>query len=265
MTPEAAVDLKLVSEQLTGHPVKYVVNSHYHNDHIGGNQVFAGAILISTEMTRELIAKFQPEEIREDKVSAPAQLAKIKGSNMEGMGPHELEENIMWTGYYEALAKFSDSLKVVLPELTFADSLMIHGTKRNVRLISYGKAHTESDLFLLVPEERIAFLGDLLFVENQPWLGDGDPVKWAAYLDRIARLFIKTLVPGHGPVGNRSNLNAMKSYFDRVRRDAMSYHEKGKLPEKDVNLKSPPPFEGWFLSRFYRPNVIWEYHHLYGK
>jgi cyclase len=265
MTPEAARDLKKVALELTGHQVKYVVNSHYHNDHIGGNQVFDSATIISTVRTRELIAQYQPEEIADDKKSAPLELKKINNQNTSAMTPHELEENIMWKGYFEALVTSNDSLKVILPDVTFKDQLMMHGTKRKVLLLCYGEGHTESDLFLFLPSEHIAFLGDLLFIQNQPWLGDGDPVKWKIYLDRIAHLNVKILVPGHGPVGTVSNIDTMKLYFGSVNKTAIACYKNGILPQNDLKLKSPHPFDNWFLSNFYRPNVISEYNRLYKK
>jgi cyclase len=265
MTPEAGEDLKKAAQLLTGHKVKYVVNSHFHNDHIGGNQVFDQTNIISTQRTRELIAKFQPEEIAEDKTAAPPELEKIKSKNTSTMTPHELEENIMWKGYYEALVTSSDSLRTILPDITFNDRFVLYGTKRTILLLTFGTGHTESDLFLYLPTEQIAFLGDLLFVQNQPWLGDGDPNKWKTYLDSIARLNIKLLVPGHGPVGTISNLDTMKLYFETVNKAAMAYYKKGTLPENDSTLKSPPPFDNWFLSSFYKPNVISEYSRMYKK
>ena len=263
MTPEAAKDLKKAAALLTGHQVKYVVNSHYHNDHIGGNQVFAEAAIISTQRTRELIAKFQPAEIADDKKSAPARLEKIKSKNTSLMNPHELEEHKMWMGYYEALVSSNDSLKAIVPDMTFNDQLILHGTKRTVMLMSYGEGHTESDLFLYLPSAQIAFLGDLLFIQNQPWLGHGNPDKWKTYLDSIASLDVKILVPGHGPVGTVSSIDSMKLYFDHVNQVAKDYHKKGVLPENDLQLKSPPPYDHWFLSNFYKPNVIFEYKRLY--
>ncbi|MEO6190141.1 MAG: MBL fold metallo-hydrolase [Saprospiraceae bacterium] len=265
MTPEAALDLKKASQQLTGHAVTYVVDSHFHNDHIGGNQVFKGATIISTERTREMIAKFQPEEIAEDKTSAPLQLEKIKNKDKTTMTPHELEENIMWKGYFEALVTSNDSLKTILPDVTFIDQLMVHGTKRSVQLLTYGEGHTESDLFLYLPGEQIAFLGDLLFVQNQPWLGDGDPDKLKVYLDSIAMLNIKTYVPGHGPVGTVTDIEQMKLYIQSVNETATTYYKSGTTPQKDTTLKSPPPFDTWFLSNFYKPNVISAYKRMSKK
>jgi cyclase len=265
MTPEAAEDLKKAALLLTGHKIKYVVNSHYHNDHIGGNQVFDNANIISTQQTHELIAKFQPEEITDDKTAAPLQLEKLKTKKTSTMTAHELEENIMWTGYYEALVTSNDSLKTILPDITFTDQLILYGTTRTVKLLCYGEGHTASDLFLYLPGENIAFLGDLLFVQNHPWLGDGDPDNWKKYLDSIAHLNVNILVPGHGPTGNISAIDTMKSYFARVNNTALSYHNRGILPENDLSLKSPPEFANWFLSNFYKPNVITQYNRLYKK
>ena len=262
MTPEAADDLKKASQQLIGHDVKYVVNSHFHNDHIGGDQVFEKAFLISTERTRELIAEFQPEEIADDKTEAPLQLEKINNQDTSAMTPHEIDEHKMWKGYFEALVSSDNVLKTILPDLTFSDQLIIHGTKRTVKLLSYGTGHTESDLFLYIPDEQIAFLGDLLFVQNQPWLGDGDPDKWENYLDSIAQLNIKIFVPGHGPVGTAASIDTLKMYFDSIHKTAMTYLEKGILPENDPALKTPPPFDDWFLSIFYKPNVVSEYNRI---
>ncbi len=259
MTPLAAEDLKKASEQLTGNKVKCVVNSHFHNDHIGGDQVFNTAIIISTERTRELIEKYQPEEIANDKTEAPLRLEKIKSEDTSAMTPHELEENKLWKGYFEALVKSKDVLETILPDLTFNDQLNLYGSKRSAKLLSYGTGHTESDLFLYLPDEQIAFLGDLLFVQNQPWLGDGDPNKWVSYLDSIEQLNIKILVPGHGPVGTISDIDKLSMYFESVNKSAMTYLERGISPQNDSTLKSPPPFDDWYLSIFYKPNVVSEY------
>ncbi len=265
ISPEPALELKKIALELTGHPVKYVVNSHFHNDHIGGDQVFDNAEIICTERTRELIAKFQPQEIEFDKKDSPKELKDLKNKNLKGMSAHELDEQMMWIGYYEALVRVNDTLKVILPGITFTKEMIIRGTKRSVWLLTYGEGHTESDAFMFLPKEKIAFLGDLLFVQNQPWLGDGDPVKWSAYLDSIAILKPEKLVPGHGPVGNILNLDSMKIYFGLVKDAAIACKQRGILPSNDAAPKCPSPYNGWFLSSFYNENVKSEYDRLYKK
>ena len=176
-----------------------------------------------------------------------------------------MEENAIWKSYYEVKLNYRHSLKTILPKITFNDSLVLYGTKRKVVLLSYGKGHTESDLFLYLPTEQIAFLGDLLFIKYQPYLGDGDPDKWNEYLDRVSRLNPKILVPGHGPVGATSDIEMMKQYFEAIKSAAAAYQKSGGLPENDLNMKPSPPFDKWHYSEFYSSNVIFEYNRLYKK
>jgi glyoxylase-like metal-dependent hydrolase (beta-lactamase superfamily II) len=265
ISPEAAEDLKKAAQQLTGHPVRYVVNSHFHDDHIQGNQVFEGADIISTERTRELIAANEPEAIESDKNGVAQALQKWESKKPDATDVHAMEEKKMWVGYYESIEKALPTLKMVLPNITFSDSMMIHGSQRRVQLLCYGEAHTESDLFLYLPADHIAFLGDILFINNQPWLGDGDPIKWMHYLDRISKMDAKVLVPGHGPVGDTSSIGVLEQYMQTVIHIAQSYIEKGMSPDKDASLKVPAPYENWLLSDFFVPNVIFVYDEMKKK
>ena len=262
MSVQAATDLKLAADQLTHHPVKYVINSHYHNDHIGGNQVFEGASIISTYRTRDLIAENQPAEIEWGKTTAPDRLKKYTDADVSKLSGHVLEEHIMWKGYYETYIISNGVLKVVLPNITMDDELNLYGSKRHVQLISNGAGHTESDLFLYLPEEQIVFAGDLLFIQNQPWIGDGDTEKWESTLTKISSLAVKSIVPGHGPVGTLSDIEKMEDYFHNVQETAQEYFNKGISPEEAEVVNSPAPYDTWYLSMFYKPNVVAAYKRL---
>ena len=265
ISPEAAEDLKKAAQQITGHAVRYVVDSHFHDDHIQGNQVFEGATIISTERTRELIEANEPKAIESDKKGVAQALQEWENKKPDATDVHAQEEKKMWVGYYEAIQKALPTLKMVLPNVTFSDSMMIHGSQRSVQLLCYGAAHTESDLFLYLPAEHMAFLGDILFVNNQPWLGDGDVTKWMHYLDRIAKMDLKVLVPGHGPIGDTSSIRVLQQYMQMVIHTAQSDIEKGTSPENDTALKVPAPYENWLLSDFFVPNAIFVYDEIRKK
>jgi len=258
-SPEAAEDLKKTAEQLTGHPVKYVVNSHFHDDHIQGNQVFEGAEIISTTKTRSLIEENEPATIEDDKKEAADALKKWQNKTVSANDAHAMAEKKMWIAYYEAIVQALPTLTMILPNVTFSDSMEIHGSKRAIQLISYGAGHTPSDLFMYLPAEHIAFLGDLLFIQNQPWLGDGDVKNWMQTLDEISKMNVNVLVPGHGPVGDTSSIRTMRQYIQVVNQTAQSYIDKKISPENDSLLKSPPPYDRWMLSAFFVPNVIGMY------
>lgn len=264
MTPEAALDLKKAAEELTGHPVKYVVNSHYHNDHTGGNEVFTDAVIISTARTRELMRSELPKELEENKTLAPERLQGLLKGTDEGLTTFEKAEKKMWRGYYEALVSSLPGLTLTYPNLAVDDGFTIYGDSLAIEFHTFGTGHTGSDLVMYLPKKRVAFLGDLLFIKHHPWLGDGDIQSWTNSLDSVAKLNASILVPGHGPVGSVDDMAMMKTYFGLVREAAALCRQKGKLP-KDSELKPPPVCANWHLGLFYKQNVMKAYDLMYNR
>ena len=122
--------------------------------------------------------------------------------------PEEKKELLLWIGYFEGMVKSGPLLKTTLPDLTFTDSLWIHGSKRSIKLLEYAQAHTAGDVALFLPESGIVFTGDMLFTRSHPWLSDGDPDRLSAYLQEwSSNPQLKTFVPGHGEVGDRSSVD----------------------------------------------------------
>lgn len=96
----------------------------------------------------------------------------------------------------------------------FDSSLTLLGTDREVKVLSLGTVHTKCDSILLLPEEKIVFSGDVVSIDNHPMLSDGDPDNWVKVLDDMGQMDITTIVPGHGPVGNRLVLQQIQEYIE---------------------------------------------------
>jgi len=90
-----------------------------------------------------------------------------------------------------------------LPDLTFENEKSLDGATRKVQLKSKGKGHTESDLVLYLPEDKILYSGDLVFNNCHPYLGHGYPDEWKNWLNNILTLEVNTVVPGHGKLGDK--------------------------------------------------------------
>ena len=102
MNLDAAEDLKAAAKQLTKRDASIVINSHYHNDHIRGNQAFPSARIISTQWTRDKIAVSEPAEVEWEKKNV-AKLAAVNREKLAAATAKEKEELPMWIGYYEGL------------------------------------------------------------------------------------------------------------------------------------------------------------------
>ena len=144
LTPEAARDLKSAAETLTGRSVDYVVNSHFHKDHIRGNQVFNDSIIISTHRTQTLIGKEGMAELESDKTEAPKQLEEI--SNLAQRSDPKIQEYVrLFLPYWQGI---NDSLKEVelhLPTQVFRDCHILSGSKRSAVVLEVGGGHSEND------------------------------------------------------------------------------------------------------------------------
>jgi glyoxylase-like metal-dependent hydrolase (beta-lactamase superfamily II) len=200
-SPGAARDLRAAAEERVG-PVRTVANSHWHGDHVRGNPVFEEATIVATARTRELMA-----------TRGAVRLRDLKQAGL-GVAAKDLRERGL-SEELELLEEFERELPGLeqrLPDDTWEDR---RGLGRAV-LLTWGGGHSDSDAVLWLPEERIVYAADLVFVDSQPWAGDGDPRHWLTILDRIAELGPETVVPGHGPVADAGVLGSMREYLEAL-------------------------------------------------
>jgi glyoxylase-like metal-dependent hydrolase (beta-lactamase superfamily II) len=260
ISPEAARDLLKVTEQLTSHKITHVVNSHGHNDHIRGNQVFGSGIdIISTVKTREAIARNEPEEIKSERETIPKEIIEAHAKLATEKDPKRRRELASLIVYLQVMIKSHSELKTRLPNITFEHKLTIHGTKRTVELLPLA-GHTASDIVLYLPEDKIAFMGDLLFVECHPYLASGSPEQWKQSLAEVEGLGVQIAVPGHGPVGRSASLSMMLQYIQSLESIVANMIKSGKPVEQASLEPVPPPFDTWLSpDNFFVTNLEFLY------
>ncbi|HUQ65080.1 MAG TPA: MBL fold metallo-hydrolase [Flavitalea sp.] len=255
MTPSAALELHDIAMQLTKRNYAYVVNSHYHNDHIRGNQSFLpNATIISTNTTREQIERNEPGEQEWEKKHAPTLLQAIR-KRMVNANEMERAELPYWIGYYEGILESSDQLFTSLADETFDDSMWIVGKNMNIKLVERKNGHTISDAVMLLPDLGIAFMGDLLCTDRHPWLSDGNVDSWRSSL----KLFYEdtlytTYLPGHGKVCGKQSLKVLYDYLSDVQ-NLCNNAQTDSAQAELMNQPIPDAYKGWFCGRFYQPNL----------
>jgi cyclase len=214
LSPQAAADLPGAAEALTGRPVDVVINSHWHNDHIWGNQVFdTDTDIISTEETRRMMIATRGHGAYEEFMAdAEANLASTRAEFQATEDEGQRRQLALWIDYHESVVALKPILQIRAPNLTFTQRLAFYGTDRSAELVPYAGGHTESDAVLFLPEEGIAFMSDLLFIGHHPYLGGGDPDRMRQILKEVSDLAPEVVVPGHGPVGRADSLKRMREY-----------------------------------------------------
>jgi len=247
LTPRSGAALAHAARRLTGRPADFLVNSHYHHDHIRGNQVFANPRIISTTETWELMRTRSQQDLISDRAGAKEQLRKLETGDF----PVAPSDRPVFQGWFEGIVDSFPQLRVTLPNVTFHTELVLRGTRRTARVLSYGGGHSPSDTFVFLPDERVAFLGDLLSSGYHPGLVDGNPDAFVKILDRIAALGSRAYLPGHGATGGPPVLATMRRYITTAQ-GLVARHRRAHRPRKALSaIAVPKPFRDWKFSSFY--------------
>ncbi|WP_155591112.1 MBL fold metallo-hydrolase [Lysinibacillus cavernae] len=211
-TPSAGIELRRHAENITEKKVKYLINSHYHGDHVFGNQAFEDTTIISTSLTKKwFIEKNVIGDLKREIEEMEKYLNNLK-IKIEKNQEQVIRDSLV--NQFNEMSKVLvdlPRLKLVLPTVVFEEKLIIEGSKRKVELHCLGGGHTPSDTFMYLPEEKIAFMGDL--VTENLHLPIYNPDEYRSILKQVKEMDIITLVPGHGNVGNREQLNSLERYI----------------------------------------------------
>jgi cyclase len=192
--------------RLSGKPVRYLVNTHWHYDHHQGNaeyvKAFPGVDIVAHRETARLIqanaARYARGVVAE---GSPARLAlaaaeKRRAEAKDAEVRARLDAEI--AARKRELAELG-KLQVAMPTLVFADRLDVDLGGRRVEIRHLGRGNTPGDTIVNLPVEGIVVAGDLL-VAPVPYAYNSYPRAWIATLEALRGLGAKILVPGHGPV-----------------------------------------------------------------
>lgn len=244
-TPASSREVLAALRRLTPKPVKYVVNTHWHDDHILGNQVyqeaFSGVEFVAHTATREYLPKqgiAARNTMKEGATQFGAMLRDMLAKNHTGSG-RELndEDRAAFRSDLQLVDRYiaeAPGVRVVLPTVTLDERLTLHRGRRTIDIRHLGRGHTAGDIVVHLPEEGILVTGDLV-VWPIPLVGSDQShvSEWTATLAKVRALNAKTIVPGHGPVmRDDSYLRQMEDLFASVTRQTRAAVARGETLEQ---------------------------------
>lgn len=259
-TPTAGKELRRQAEDLTGKSVKYLVNSHYHGDHVFGNQAFKDVPIIATSTTLRLFAERHNMGDVESEVKEMEDYLRTLQDKMSAANDPVIKQSLK--NQYGEIAKLLDDLprlEIVFPSLIFEDKIIIRGSEREVELICLGGGHTPSDTFMYIPDGKIAFMGDLL--TEKLHLPIVDPDQFQGILRSVNKLKIDTFVPGHGRVSDHSLSEALLDYLSFLMEEAKKAHERTEGVEDFLSrIELPQEYADWKGVNGIKANLVMAYH-----
>jgi glyoxylase-like metal-dependent hydrolase (beta-lactamase superfamily II) len=219
ITPAAARALVADIKAITDKPVRYVIDSHYHYDHAHGNQIFAPDVqVIGHENTRKRMLTNVLEQYTylTSVEPVPARVAALRQRIATEADPQQkaaLERQVANSLSYLEQVK---ETKVTPPNLTLDRKMTLFRGGREIQILYVGRGHTDTDVVVFLPKERIVCTGDLM-ESVISYMGDAYPEEWIATLDRLKALDFDTVMPGHGVVfKGKSKIDAFQRYLRDV-------------------------------------------------
>ena len=257
--PSAARVIVERLRDLTPKPVRYVVNTHFHWDHWHGNEVYPraypGAEIVTNAITREAMVRKGLKRIQDHVRTVPAEIARLEADVAAARGDRrtKLETDLRLARAY--LAEVT-ALQPALPTIAFEQTMRLYRRNREIQLLHLGRAHTEGDVFVYLPREKVVITGDAL-IGWTPYMGDGYPEDWAGTLDRLAGLDFTRVVMGHGAPCGREWLATFRAYVrDMV--EAVRREVAAGATLDEVKARVPAALAGTYETPFsaygdYRP------------
>jgi cyclase len=257
--PSAARAIVAMLRDVTPKPVRYVVNTHYHWDHWQGNEVYPATYpnveVITNDITREAMVTKSLKRIQDHVRSGPDEVARLRAELASATGARraELEANVRDAEAYLAEVR---SLKPALPTMAFERTMRLYRRDREIDLLHLGRAHTEGDVFVHLPKEKLVATGDCV-IGWTPFMGDGYPEDWGRTLARLGELDFTTLLMGHGEPAGRDWLRTFRGYIrdmvEAVREEAATGASLEEVKQR-VTARLAPTYEPAFAAyQHYRP------------
>ena len=220
--PVSAKAFRTSIEKLTPKKITHLLLTHYHGDHVYGNQVFEDAEIVGQHLLRQKMEN----QLRNE--WSPANAKKT----LETMKTRTPERAWLFEG-----------LRIVLPSATFGDYFALNDGTTTIEMTRTG-GHSDCSSIVYLPNEKTLFAGDTLFAKTFPFAGDPtvNPDKWIQALELILKMDVKTIIPGHGPVSDKTEIEKHLAFYKAVRQEMKKLIKNGASADKAVTHPGYPAF-----------------------
>jgi glyoxylase-like metal-dependent hydrolase (beta-lactamase superfamily II) len=216
--------IKQAISKITKKPVKFLIKTHWHFDHTGGNENFGkvDTVIVAHENVRKRMKKGQ----------------MMKAFNF----------------------KVPPAKAHALPVITFPKSMTFHLNGETIDVVHYKEAHTDGDAVIFFKKANVIHTGDLFFNGFYPFIDSGSGGSLMGIIKSIDRVLMRTnsktkIIPGHGPLGSAKDMKAYRDMLELVHKRVSRLLKQGKTVKEIVASKPTKDLDSKWGNGFLKPDV----------
>jgi len=213
---------------ITPKPIKFVLNTHWHGDHVGGNEnlAAAGAVIIAHDNVRKRMSVDQFIELMKRKVPASPPKA--------------------------------------LPVVTFSTNVTLHLNGEDLRVIYVGPAHTDGDAIIVFPKAKVVHMGDCFMTISYPFVDLGSGGNFDGFVsvaDKVLGMIDSSfkIIPGHGAIAVKADLKGWRDMLATIRARVKKQADAGKTLEAIQKQNLTAEWDEKWGKDFIKPDQIIEF------
>ncbi len=195
---------------IDGSPIRFLVNTHIHGDHTGGNENFKkwGVTLVAHDLVRDRMTK-----------------ESVNSRTNQTIPPRD---------------------KAAWPEITFGDRMNFHLNNEDIELYHFTNGHTDGDIFIRFVKANVYHTGDSFTRTSYPFIDAGSGGSFTGYLTNLEKFLAivddnAKIIPGHGELATKADVKAFYDMLVDIRNQVLAAFKKGKkvedLPALDITAK----------------------------
>jgi cyclase len=207
--------------------IRTLFNTHHNGDHCYGNALVDNAEIVAT-------------------VGARAAMAHESAKMLAGLMKTASGMGLTGEYFLHCFERFDfNRIEAKLPDTTFTGHLTKHVGSKSIELIEVGPAHTGGDAIAYVAQDRAVFTGDILFIEGHPIVWAGPIGNWIEACEMIDGLDAEIIVPGHGPLTDKSGVARVRDYLAYIRDEARKRFDSGMGALEAARSIALDDFSSW--------------------
>jgi cyclase len=234
-------------KKLTPQPIRWVINTHHHGDHSGGDPVFgAFATIVSQKNARERILSGYENAAKNAPAAVARARADVAAAGGDAAKTADAQDRLSVAEMNLKMAQATDPRKAS-PTLVYDSELAFFLSTEEVHLYHFGKAHTDGDTLVYFKTSNVLHWGDTFSNNWVPAMdASGNSLDWVRWLEKgVAVSPTATMVPGHGAIGKQADVMKLRAFFTSLQASVRQEIAAGKTRDQAMDDVKVPEYAAY--------------------